>query len=111
MRERRMYVTDASPEAVCEFYKNEMPKLGWDKIVYLLWLEGSCTGTWMAEMGDDSGPKVLLGVGQLCELTRLRPLESWWVRDALSRLLDLDYKRKGGTWFITRKESWGGEWP
>lgn len=62
--ERRVYTTDASPEGVCEFYKNEMPKRGWDKIVYQFWPEGSCTGTWMAEMGDDSGPRVLLGIGQ-----------------------------------------------
>jgi hypothetical protein len=62
--ESRIWLTNDSPEDVCPFCKQEMPKKGWAKLTYQYFPEGSCTGTWMADMGDSDGPRVILGVGQ-----------------------------------------------
>lgn len=63
MCEHRVYMTDASPEDVCSFYEEELPALGWDKLVYQFYPEGSCMGTWMEDMGDSSGPRLFIEVG------------------------------------------------
>jgi len=62
--ESRVYLTEDSPETVCAFYKDEMSKRDWDRLVFQSYPEGSCMGTWMAEMGDSSGPRVLLTIGK-----------------------------------------------
>jgi len=62
--ENRVYVTQDDTESVCSFYEDGMPENGWDKLVYQSYPEGSCMGTWMAELGDASGPRVLMGIGK-----------------------------------------------
>ena len=64
MCENRVYVTKDDPEDVCSFYEDGMPENGWDKLVYQSYPEGSCMGTWMAELGGASGPRVLMGIGK-----------------------------------------------
>jgi hypothetical protein len=58
------YVTEDSPEDVCDFYKDKMSAQGWDKLLFQAYPEGACTGTWMTDMGDTSGPRVLMSIGK-----------------------------------------------
>ena len=62
--EHRIYATSDVPEEVCSFYESGMSQSGWDKLVYQSYPEGSCMGSWMADMGDSSGPRLLMAIGR-----------------------------------------------
>ena len=59
--EHRTYVTEDSQDDVCTFYKGIMPAMGWMKIVFQSYPEGSCMGTWMS---GDSETRALMTVGK-----------------------------------------------
>ena len=49
--EHRVYVTTDNPEDVCLYYKAKMLELGWVKLVYQFYPEGSCLGTYNSADG------------------------------------------------------------
>jgi hypothetical protein len=59
--EHRVYVTDDDPKDVCDFYKDEMKENGWNKIVFQIYPEGSCMGSWLSA---DSDTRVFLNAAQ-----------------------------------------------
>ena len=50
--QHRVYITYDSPNEVCDFYGKEMPKMGWEKIVFQNFPEGSCMGSWKSSASD-----------------------------------------------------------
>jgi len=59
--EHRIYVTDDDPTDVCNFYKEAMQKKGWKKIVFQMYPEGSCMGSWLSA---DSNVRVFFNAAQ-----------------------------------------------
>ena len=59
--EHRVYVTDEDPADVCSFYKDKMLDMGWVKLVYQCYPEGSCLGTYNSA---DGNTRVFMNVAQ-----------------------------------------------
>lgn len=59
--EYRIYVTDEDPADVCPFYKDKMLDMGWVKLVYQFYPEGSCLGTYNSA---DGNTRVFMNVAQ-----------------------------------------------
>ena len=52
--ERRWFETQDEPEKVHEFYLEQMPKNGWDKLFAMKYPEGSAVSAWIKNDGDKS---------------------------------------------------------
>jgi len=59
--EHKLFVTDDDPADVCQFYKDKMLEMGWVKIVYQFYPEGSCLGTYNS---NDGNTRVFMNVAQ-----------------------------------------------
>lgn len=59
--EHRIYATNDDPADVCQFYKDKMIEMGWIKIVYQFYPEGSCLGTYNS---TDGRTRVFISAGQ-----------------------------------------------
>ena len=46
--EHRIYATSNDPDDVCSFYKDAMENKGWKRIVFQVYPEGSCMGSWLS---------------------------------------------------------------
>lgn len=59
--EHHVYVTEEDPAEVCSFYKDRMLEIGWVKLVYQFYPEGSCLGTYNSA---DGNIRVFMNVAQ-----------------------------------------------
>jgi hypothetical protein len=48
--EARLYETGDDKDSVCDFYEDEMPKAGWDKIL-LMPVDEGCISSWLSSDG------------------------------------------------------------
>jgi len=55
--EHRAYETGDSPDKVADFYKKQMPKNGWTKLVFQKYPEGSYMGAWV-KGGKGTGAQI-----------------------------------------------------
>ncbi len=59
--EHRVYVTADNPADLCPYYKDRMLEMGWVKLVYQFYPEGSCLGTYNSA---DGNTRVFLNIAQ-----------------------------------------------